>query len=58
MLEMLSDEQRLEFMRHTKERNFTRNEVVFHEGDPADSMHIVEKGLFVARAVRAPSAMC
>lgn len=50
MLEMLSDEQRLEFMRYTKERNFARNEVVFHEGDPADSMHIVEKGLFVARS--------
>ena len=47
---LLSDEQRLEFMRHTTERNFTRNEVVFHEGDPADSMHIVEKGLFVARS--------
>ena len=47
---LLSDEQRLEFMRHTTERNFARNEVVFHEGDPADSMHIVEKGLFVARS--------
>jgi CRP/FNR family transcriptional regulator, cyclic AMP receptor protein len=50
MVELLSDDQRLEFMRNTTERNFARNEVVFHEGDPADSMHIVEKGLFVARS--------
>ena len=50
LVELLSDEQRLEFMRHTTERNFARNAVVFHEGDPADSMHIVEKGLFVARS--------
>jgi CRP/FNR family transcriptional regulator, cyclic AMP receptor protein len=50
LVELLSDDQRLEFMRHTTERNFARNEVVFHEGDPADSMHIVEKGLFVARS--------
>lgn len=50
LVELLSDDQRLEFMRHTTERNFARNEVVFHEGDPADSLHIVEKGLFVARS--------
>jgi CRP/FNR family transcriptional regulator, cyclic AMP receptor protein len=50
LVELLSDEQRLDFVRHTTERNFARNEVVFHEGDPADSMHIVEKGLFVARS--------
>ncbi len=50
LVELLSDDQRLELMRHTTERNFARNEVVFHEGDPADSMHIVEKGLFVARS--------
>jgi CRP-like cAMP-binding protein len=50
LVEVMSDDQRLEFLRHTTERKFARNEVVFHEGDPADSLHIVEKGLFVARS--------
>jgi CRP-like cAMP-binding protein len=50
LVELLSEDERLEFMRFTTERNFARNEVVFHEGDPADSLHIVEKGLFVARS--------
>jgi CRP-like cAMP-binding protein len=50
LLELLSDDERRELTRFTTERNFARNEVVFHEGDPADSLHIVEKGLFVARS--------
>ena len=50
MVELLSEDQRLELMRHTTVRNFARNEVVFHEGDPGDALHIVEKGLFVARS--------
>ena len=50
LVELLSEDQRLELMRHTTERNFARNEVVFHEGDPGDALHIVEKGLFVARS--------
>lgn len=45
----LSADQRVELMHHTSERRFARHEVVFHEGDPADSLHIVERGLFVAR---------
>ena len=50
LVELLSEDQRLELMRHTTVRNFARNEVVFHEGDPGDALHIVEKGLFVARS--------
>ena len=30
---------------------FDRGEVVFHQGDPADSLHLVLKGRFAARAV-------
>jgi CRP/FNR family cyclic AMP-dependent transcriptional regulator len=48
--EVLTAEEQREVMRHTSERQFSRNEVVFHEGDPADSLHIVERGLFVARS--------
>lgn len=31
-----------------RRRTFARNEVVFHRGDPADSLHLVRKGYFVA----------
>jgi CRP/FNR family cyclic AMP-dependent transcriptional regulator len=36
-----------------RRRTFGRGEVVFHEGDPADSLHLVAKGRFAAR-VRTP----
>lgn len=36
-----------------RRRTFGRNEVVFHQGDPADSMHMVQKGRFAVR-VRTP----
>jgi len=31
-----------------RRRSFRRNEVVYHEGDPGDSLHVVVKGRFVA----------
>ena len=36
-----------------RRRTFARGEVVFHEGDPADSLHLVAKGRFAVR-VRTP----
>jgi CRP/FNR family transcriptional regulator, cyclic AMP receptor protein len=36
-----------------RRRTFSRGEVVFHEGDPADSLHLVAKGRFAVR-VRTP----
>jgi CRP/FNR family cyclic AMP-dependent transcriptional regulator len=33
-----------------RRRRFDRGEVVFHQGDPADSLHLVLKGRFAARA--------
>ena len=39
-----------ELIRYTTPRRFARHEVVFHAGDPSDSMHVVERGLFVARS--------
>lgn len=47
---LLTDDERADFIRRTTARRFARNEVVFHEGDPADSLHLVERGLFVARS--------
>ena len=32
-----------------RRRRFTRGEVVFHDGDPADSLHLVIRGYFAAR---------
>jgi CRP-like cAMP-binding protein len=32
-----------------RRRTFARGEVVFHEGDPADSLHLISKGRFAVR---------
>jgi CRP-like cAMP-binding protein len=32
-----------------RRRRFARNEIVFHQGDPADTLHLVLRGHFVAR---------
>jgi CRP/FNR family transcriptional regulator, cyclic AMP receptor protein len=32
-----------------RRRTFDRNEVVFHRGDPADSLHLIAKGRFAVR---------
>jgi CRP-like cAMP-binding protein len=37
-----------------KERTFDKGDIVFHEGDPGDSLHLVRKGMFAIRA-SAPS---
>jgi CRP-like cAMP-binding protein len=50
LFELLTADEHREVMDHTSERQFSRNEIVFHEGDPADSLHLVDRGLFVARS--------
>jgi CRP-like cAMP-binding protein len=50
LLDAFSGPDRQELIRHSRERRFARNEVVFHEGDTGDSLHLVETGLFVARS--------
>src|SRR5690242_1586671 len=32
-----------------RRRRFERNEVVFHRGDPADTLHLIAKGRFASR---------
>ena len=32
-----------------RRRTFDRNEIVFHRGDPADSLHLISKGRFAVR---------
>src|SRR5437588_8436828 len=32
-----------------RRRRFSRNEIVFHRGDPADALHLIVRGRFAAR---------
>ena len=43
-LSMISDKERRELLAVARRRKFRRNEVVFHEGDPANSLHLIESG--------------
>jgi CRP-like cAMP-binding protein len=50
LLELLTESERADLLRCTAVRRFGRDEVVFHEGDSGEALHIVERGLFVARS--------
>jgi CRP-like cAMP-binding protein len=49
MLELLDDDQRAEFARRARRRTFIRNEVLFHDGDPGDTLHVVLTGHLAVR---------
>jgi CRP/FNR family cyclic AMP-dependent transcriptional regulator len=49
LLEALPDEARREVLRVARRRRFARREVVFHEGDPGDSLHLLVKGHVAVR---------
>jgi CRP/FNR family transcriptional regulator, cyclic AMP receptor protein len=44
MFQVLDDEQRRRLLASTRRRSFGRNEVIFHEGDPANSLHLLAVG--------------
>lgn len=48
-LAVLSDEARRFVLSRARRRRFSRGEVIFHEGDPADTLHLVEKGHVAVR---------
>jgi CRP/FNR family transcriptional regulator, cyclic AMP receptor protein len=50
MLDMLGERQRRALLRVGVRRRFARGEIVFHEGDPGDALHIVIDGAFIARS--------
>ena len=50
MLDEVDDADRRLLLQSAVRRRFGRNEVVFHEGDPGDALHVVTKGIFVARS--------
>lgn len=50
LLRSLPDDERRALLANARRRRFARREVVFHEGDPGDSIHIVTKGHVGIRA--------
>lgn len=49
LLATLTDAERRELTSAARARSFARNEVVCHEGDPADSLHLVVEGRLSVR---------
>ena len=56
LLEPLRDDDREAFLAVARPRTFARNEVLCHEGDPADSLHLVEQGHLAVHAGLASGA--
>ena len=56
LLEPLRAEEREAFLALAHRRTFARNEVLCHEGDPADSLHLVERGHLAVRGTLASGA--
>jgi CRP-like cAMP-binding protein len=53
ILNVLSDDERRAVLAVARRRKFDRNEVIFHEGDPGDTLHLVSQG-HVALRVTTP----
>jgi CRP/FNR family cyclic AMP-dependent transcriptional regulator len=49
LLEGVPDEEVHRLLSVARRRTFARNEVVFHQGDPAESMHLIWSGRFAVR---------
>ena len=49
LLSVLSDEERRTLLAGARRRRFARGETLFHEGDPGDAMHLLEKGRVALR---------
>jgi CRP/FNR family transcriptional regulator, cyclic AMP receptor protein len=49
ILRSLSEEDRRRVLASTRRRRFARREVLFHEGDPGDTLHLIDKGRVVVR---------
>ena len=49
LLASLAESDRERLLASTRRRSFAKGEVVVHEGDPADSLHLVESGRLAVR---------
>lgn len=50
MLAVLGEGDRRDLLKLARRRRFARGEVIFHEGDPGDTMHLVARGHVAVRA--------
>ena len=50
LLASLSDVEREQVLKAARRRVFARGEIVFHEGDPSDSLHLVASGRLAVRS--------
>lgn len=53
LLDVLSEDDRRQLLARARRRRFARNEVIFHEGDPGDSLHLMARG-HVALRIHTP----
>ena len=53
LLDPLSGEERRSLLARARRRRFAKGEVLFHEGDPGDALHLIDKG-HVAMRVTTP----
>lgn len=49
VLESLPEQERRALLSSARRRRFGRREVLFHEGDPGETMHLIEKGRVAVR---------
>lgn len=49
ILRGLGDEQRTEVLAAARRRTYRRGEIVFHEGDPGDTLHLIRRGRVAVR---------
>jgi CRP/FNR family cyclic AMP-dependent transcriptional regulator len=49
LLNSLSPPDRNRILQSARRRHFARGEVVFHEGDPGDSLHLIDSGIFAVQ---------
>jgi CRP-like cAMP-binding protein len=49
LFDLLGEQERREVLAAARRRRFKRGEVVFHEGDPGDSLHVIDKGHVAVR---------
>jgi CRP-like cAMP-binding protein len=55
LLRSLDDVQRAQVLAATQRRTFRRSQTVFHEGDPGDTLHLLQKGHVAIRVATSPT---
>jgi len=53
LIDRLDEATRREVIANARRRRFRRGEVVFHEGDPGDAIHVIDKGHVAVRVTTA-----